>query len=234
MVTARHGSRTDGTVASRRLACVSVTPQTNEPEVPEGRSPAAADDPSLDDPSLDDLFVSPGPARTHALQDQAAPARSSSADPASAAPSPVCPSAATDPTGRQADPSRLEARVVERLVRHVSPWSVLKVSTLLYLSMYVVLLLAGTGLWMIASSRGLVGSFESFMDELLAEENFRVDGSQIFRVCSVVGIVGVAITAALTVLFSIIFNLISDITGGFRVSVVELETARPRRARAPR
>ncbi len=124
--------------------------------------------------------------------------------------------------------------MVTRLVRHVSPWSVFKVSALLYATMYVVVMLAGIGLWTIAANRGLIGSVESFMDELLAEEDFRVDGTQVLRLAATVGFVGVATASALTVLFSIIFNLISDVTGGVRLSVVELETARPRRRRARR
>lgn len=185
---------------------MSVTPQTNEPEVPE-EVPAGTGDPAAFPPDmfveLDDL--------TNGAAGREAPV--------------------VELTDGDLDPARLEARVVQRLVRHVSPWSVLKVSALLYLSMYVVVLLAGIGLWTIAASRGLIGSFESFMDELLAEENFQVNGSQVLRLSAIVGIFAVVFGAALTVLFSIIFNLISDLTGGVRLSVVELETARPRRSR---
>jgi hypothetical protein len=227
-------------VASRTLTNVSVTPQTNEPEVPDGLA-AISDDAASVTPSL---FDRPQPVRNPEIPDASAVVtRDSDPLPASLFDrpghagdldgpliTPARPVPVVEPITDDVSP-QFEARLVKRLVRHISPWSVLKVSTLLYLSMYVVFLLAGTGLWMLASNRGLIGSFESFMDELLAEENFQIDGSHVFRLAAMIGVVGVVVASALTVLFSIIFNLISDITGGVRFSVVELETARPRRRR---
>ncbi len=55
-----------------------------------------------------------------------------------------------------------------------------------------------------------------------------------FRVGVLAGMVGVAVLSLLTVLAGLLFNLISDLVGGVRVSVVELETARPVRRRPPR
>ena len=53
---------------------------------------------------------------------------------------------------------------------------------------------------------------------------------QIFRIAAVGGLVLVLAGSGLTVLGAVLFNLISDVTGGVRLTVVEEET--PARGRA--
>jgi hypothetical protein len=48
-----------------------------------------------------------------------------------------------------------------------------------------------------------------------------------FRAYAVGGLVMVVAATGFTVLLAVLFNLISDLTGGVRVTVVEEETARP-------
>ena len=128
---------------------------------------------------------------------------------------------------------RLRARRVRRLVRHVEPWSVLKVSLILYFCAWVVMLFVGVTLWNLAVNSGLVSNVENFVVELFALESFRINADQIFRIAAVGGLVMVLAGSGLTVLGAVLFNLISDVTGGVRLTVVEEETARsrPRRAR---
>ena len=129
---------------------------------------------------------------------------------------------------------RLRARRVRRLVRHVEPWSVLKVSLILYFCAWVVMLFVGVTLWNLAVNSGLVADVENFVLELFALESFKINADQIFRIAAVGGLVLVLAGSALTVLGAVLFNLISDITGGVRLTVVEEETARPRPRRARR
>lgn len=133
------------------------------------------------------------------------------------------------PTWRDRRTSRkLRARKVRRLVRHVEPWSVLKIALIFYFCLWVILLIAGTILWRLAVSSGTVDNIETFVRELFALEVFMFDPDQIFRACAIGGLVLVVFGAGFTVLMAVIFNLISDITGGARFTVVEEETARPR------
>ena len=129
---------------------------------------------------------------------------------------------------------RLRARRVRRLVRHIEPWSVLKVSLILYFCAWVVMLFVGVTLWNLAVSSGLVADVENFVLELFALESFKINADQIFRIAAVGGLVLVLAGSALTVLAAVLFNLISDVTGGVRLTVVEEETARPRPRRARR
>ena len=129
---------------------------------------------------------------------------------------------------------RLRARRVRRLVRHVEPWSVLKVSLVLYFCAWAIMLFVGVTLWNLAVNSGLVADVENFVVELFALESFKINADQIFRAAAVGGLVLVLAGSGLTVLGAVLFNLISDVTGGVRLTVVEEETARPRPRRARR
>ena len=129
---------------------------------------------------------------------------------------------------------RLRARRVRRLVRHVEPWSVLKVSLILYFCAWAIMLFVGVTLWNLAVNSGLVADVEGFVVELFALESFKINADQIFRIAAVGGLLLVLAGSGLTVLAAVLFNLISDVTGGVRLTVVEEETARPRPRRARR
>ncbi len=123
---------------------------------------------------------------------------------------------------------RLQARKVRRVIRHIEPWSVLKISLLFYMCLWVIVLLAGVMLWSIAVGSGTVDNTESFIEELFALQQFEFNASQIFRGFAVGGLVLVVAGTFFNVLLCVLFNLISDLTGGIRVTVIEEETARQR------
>ncbi len=130
---------------------------------------------------------------------------------------------------------RLQARKVRRVVRHIEPWSALKISLVFYLCLWVIVMLAGVMLWSIAVGSGTVDDTESFIEELFALEQFKFNAGQIFRGLAVGGLVLVVAGTFFNVLLCVLFNLISDLTGGMRVTVIEEETARQRpRVRPPR
>ena len=122
---------------------------------------------------------------------------------------------------------RLRARKVRRLVRHIEPWSILKVSLLFFFSLWVVAMVAGVLLWNAAVASGVIGDIENFTQELFALEEFALVGEEIFRAAAIGGLVLSVAATGFAVLIAILLNLISDLTGGIRVTVVEEETARP-------
>lgn len=91
----------------------------------------------------------------------------------------------------------------------------------------------GVTLWRVAVSVGLISNIETFITELAALEYFKIHGDQIFRIAAAGGLLIVLAATGLTVLGAVLFNLISDITGGVRFTVVEEESARPRPRRTP-
>ena len=123
-------------------------------------------------------------------------------------------------------------RRVRRLVRHIEPWSVLKVCLVFYLCVWGLLVIATRMLWSAAEDAGTISKVESFIEELFALETFTFDAAQIFRIFVLGGLVLVVGGIGLTVVLVILFNLISDLTGGIRFTMVEEETAvRQRRLR---
>jgi hypothetical protein len=124
---------------------------------------------------------------------------------------------------------RLRARKVKRVIRRVDPWSVLLLSLGFYLCLFVVLMVSGVLLWVIASSTGTIHQVEGVIKESFAEKSFTFDGVKLFRASFLGGLVLVIAGSGLNVLLCTLFNLISDLVGGIRVTVIEEETAQPAR-----
>ena len=124
---------------------------------------------------------------------------------------------------------RLRARKVSRVVRRIDPWSVLLISLGFYLCLFAVLMVAGLLLWGIASATGTIHQIEGTVRDLFAEKSFHFDGLKIFRASFLGGLILVIAGSGLNVLLCTLFNLISDLVGGIRVTVIEEETARPPR-----
>ena len=122
---------------------------------------------------------------------------------------------------------RLRARKVHRVVRHVDPWSVLRLSLLFYFCLFVVAMVAGTLLYNVAGAAGTIDNIEKFIKDIGAFEKFTFEGPKIFRASLLAGLVLVVAGTALNVLMAVLFNLISDLVGGVRITVIEEETARP-------
>lgn len=128
---------------------------------------------------------------------------------------------------QQRQAARLRARKVHRIVRHVEPWSVLKISLVFYFCLWVTLLIAGAVLWQVALSSGLVDNVESFIQDIFVLKSFTFDAAQVFRAYAIAGLIMVIAATGFTVLMAVLFNLISDLMGGIRVTVIQEETARP-------
>ena len=186
-------------------------------------------------------------------------------------------------------PPKVRARKVHRIVRHIEPWSVLKISVLFFPSIFLIICVASAVLWNAARSAGAIDDVESFVTSLgfgncedidgedtsttptsaprggdpqvsggssttvPAEETPRTSarpsptkmgsaprasawsaGSssrtpRIFESFALGGIVLVLTGASASVVLVLLFNLISDLTGGVRVTVLEEEPTRPRR-----
>lgn len=129
---------------------------------------------------------------------------------------------------------KLEARRVRRIVRHIEPWSVLKISIIFYICLWLIFLLAGVLLWSFADSSGTLESIEELIESLfsLDEENEFWSGGTIFRSYAIGTLVLSIAGIAFNVLLCVLYNLISDLTGGIRMTVIEEESARfrpPRR-----
>jgi hypothetical protein len=144
-------------------------------------------------------------------------------------------------------------RVRQRLW-NVDPWSVFKVSALFYLCLFFILLVAGTLLWNIGRSSGTIDQFESFVTRLGAYgscapeadvpegadfendddcpdgqvliDGFELDDGTIFRAAAIGGVILVFTGSVGNVLMTVLLNLINEVTGGTRYTIIKEPTPR--------
>jgi hypothetical protein len=117
---------------------------------------------------------------------------------------------------------RPRVRRVTRVVRHVDTWSVFKVALVFSAFFYAVSLVAGVLLWQVAYATGTIDNVEKFF-EGFGWETFKFNGGQIYHNAWIAGLfIAVGLTG-LAVLLATLFNLITDLVGGIRLSVLEEE-----------
>ncbi len=117
---------------------------------------------------------------------------------------------------------RPRVRRVSRVIRDIDPWSVFKVALVFHLVLYFVVLISLVLLWSVAESTGTIENIENFM-ESFGWESFSFDGWALFKNVWVLGLFVVVLFTGLWVLIATIFNLITDLVGGVRVTVLEEE-----------
>ncbi len=116
---------------------------------------------------------------------------------------------------------------MQRIVRRVDAWSVLKISFVFFIVMYLVLLVAGVLLWAFAVGTGTIDNVENFIEQLFALDSFSFVGAQILRASVIGGALLVVAGTFTTTVLAVLFNLISDLVGGVRFTVVEEQVLRP-------
>ncbi len=128
---------------------------------------------------------------------------------------------------------RPRVRKVTRVVRHIDPWSTFKVALIFSIVLYGVLLTAGVLLWNVASNTGTVDNVERWFTQF-GWESYELKGDEIFHNAWIAGLFGVVGLTGLGVLSATLFNLISDMVGGVRVTVLEEEVIEHTTSRSDR
>ena len=113
-------------------------------------------------------------------------------------------------------------RRVTRVIRDIDPWSVFKIGLIFHFVVYLIMLVALVLLWSVASATGTIDNIQQFMKSF-GWESFEFKGGQLFVNVMILGLLGVVLATALWVLAATIFNLITDLVGGIRVTVLEEE-----------
>lgn len=113
-------------------------------------------------------------------------------------------------------------RRVTRVVRHVDTWSVFKVSMVFSVFFYAVALVSGVLLWQVAYATGTIDNVQKFF-EGFGWATFKFNGGQIYHNAWIAGLFVAVGMTGLAVLMATLFNLITDLVGGIRLSVLEEE-----------
>ena len=109
----------------------------------------------------------------------------------------------------------------------MSPWSVLKVSLLFYACLWVIFTIASVLLWRVGGRAGCHHERREVPRPAVRRERRSPStAAEIFRASTLAGVILVFAGTGFTVLMSLLFNVICDITGGIRFTVLELESTK--------
>ena len=173
-------------------------------------------------------------------RDQAEPVRSTTSVVPVARPTLAPPGAmVVGATGREvrpvADPSGSEvpagADGQTRVLRRIRPWSVWKMTLAFQVCMVAVTATAGAILWAVAVAMGALDNVEGFVEDL-GFENFTFHGGAMLRAFVVGGLLVAFASALLASVLAVMFNLLSDLTGGLEAETAPATRRRARRRRA--
>ena len=117
---------------------------------------------------------------------------------------------------------RPRVRKVTRVVRHVDPWTVFKVAGAFSLVIYFVALTSGVLLWNVAHATGTIDNVERFFESFGWSE-FEFNGGEIFHNVWIGGLFAAVGLTGAAVLTATLFNLLTDLVGGVRFTVLEEE-----------
>ncbi len=107
------------------------------------------------------------------------------------------------------------------VVRRLEPWSVLKISLLFYSCLWLVLLVAMLVLWTAVTRLGIVDEVLRFLRELSL--TVRIDGATITRILVAAAALNVLLWSAVNVFLAYLYNLLADLVGGLRVTLLDEE-----------
>ena len=117
---------------------------------------------------------------------------------------------------------RPRMRRVTRVVRDIDVWSVFKVGIVFHFVVFIIVLVAMALLWSVATSTGTIDNVENFF-ESFGWESFTFNGVALFSNFFAFGLLAALLGTALWVIGAVMFNLITELVGGVRVTVLEEE-----------
>lgn len=121
-----------------------------------------------------------------------------------------------------------------QILRRIEPWSALKVSLVLYLSLFIVALAVAVALWMAGRQSGLLGNLEELIEDIAGyqEDSFRFKDGDLLRLTAVVGPIFVVLASFVTVAGVTLYNLTARLFGGLEVTLTDSDDLRRRRRSA--
>lgn len=125
---------------------------------------------------------------------------------------------------RQQVRRRSGPRRVRRTVRHVDPFSVLKLSAFFYMIFLLVWLLVVAVLYSLVDSMGLFDAAEDLGRGLVLWEEINITLGLVEKWALLIGIVFAIIGTLLNTLLAVFYNVGSDLLGGLELTFVERES----------
>ncbi len=117
------------------------------------------------------------------------------------------------------------SRRARLVVSRVDPWSVVKVTVLYSLCLFVILLVAVGVLWSVLNAAGVFDSVKSTAEDLTSKPNGGVAQwlslSRVMLIATLVGLANIVLVTVLSAIGSLLYNVCTDIVGGIEVTLSE-------------
>lgn len=122
--------------------------------------------------------------------------------------------------GRQRGPVRASMQI-----RHIDPWSTLKVSLVLSGALFFVWMIAVAILYLVLGGMGVWSKLNSNVGDLLTSASGSggelVSSGTIFGGAALIGLVNIVLLTAMATIGAFIYNLITDLVGGVEVTLAD-------------
>ncbi len=108
-------------------------------------------------------------------------------------------------------------------LRKIDPWSTLKISLVIAVSLFFVWMVAVGLLYAVLDGMGVWDRLNSAFTDIVSEssEGGLVSAGQVFGYAAVIGLINVVLFTALTTIGSFIYNLSSDLVGGVELTLAD-------------
>jgi hypothetical protein len=130
---------------------------------------------------------------------------------------------------RAVTPAAPRERRARLVMRRLDPWSMLKFSLLFYFCLLLVGVLVFAVIWLVLNNLGVFAAASDLAERTFGSSwNLQFKAATVFRWYIAIGLGGVVFWSIATVLLTLLFNLVNDITGGVEVVLAESERRRRR------
>lgn len=106
-------------------------------------------------------------------------------------------------------------------IRHIDPWSTLKLTLVLAVAFFFVWMIAVAILYGVLSTMGVFESIDSLFAELGGESGNIVTPKVVFGGAALIGAINIVLFTALATIGAYIYNLCADLAGGLEITLAE-------------
>ena len=113
---------------------------------------------------------------------------------------------------------------VRRIIRRVDPWTVLKVSFIVYMVAAFGFMLASVMFWEVVERSGIPQKITDFLIQITLLDEGEAPFSnteQFIRLSAILAVAWAILSTGLTTLGAIMYNLVADVVGGVEVVLLE-------------
>ncbi|MGF6881873.1 hypothetical protein ABIA39_002471 [Nocardia sp. GAS34] len=110
-------------------------------------------------------------------------------------------------------------------LRHIDPWSTLKISLVISVAMFFVWMLAVGFLYIVLSGMGVWDRLNSTFTDMVSDNgsgsSSLIDAGTVFGYAAVIGLINVVLLTALSTVGVFIYNQCTDLVGGIQVTLAD-------------